>query len=155
MSQWETEEYPSFKEFADFVAQEAEVAWNPATSFHALKRTEEKPPRDINIQRLMHTSQMWKHQIQKGKRTLCLQTQLRAWAVEKTTAFRNAGGSLTVIAPVWVSSTTTPETEISLYARDTQSRNTFVAQRVDEFRANQVKANRYDGKRFHCSEWKN
>ncbi len=41
------EEYPSFKEFADFVAQEAEIACNPVTSFHALKFSEEKPSREV------------------------------------------------------------------------------------------------------------
>ncbi len=41
------EEYPSFKEFADFVAQEAEIACNPVTSFHALKLSEDKPSREV------------------------------------------------------------------------------------------------------------
>lgn len=43
----QTEEYPNLKEFADFVAQEAEIACNPVTSLHALKTTEEKLLRDI------------------------------------------------------------------------------------------------------------
>ncbi|KAL6461982.1 hypothetical protein MHYP_G00301270 [Metynnis hypsauchen] len=43
----QTEEYPNFKAFAEFIAQEAEIACNPVTSFHALKSTEEKPARDI------------------------------------------------------------------------------------------------------------
>ena len=42
----QTEEYPTFKEFAEFMAQEAEIACNPITSFHALKHTEEKPLKD-------------------------------------------------------------------------------------------------------------
>ncbi|XP_051803238.1 uncharacterized protein LOC127533647 [Acanthochromis polyacanthus] len=42
----ETEEYPNFKKFADFVAKEADIACNPVTSFQALKSTEEKPSRD-------------------------------------------------------------------------------------------------------------
>lgn len=41
------EKFPSFKEFADFVAQRAEIACNPATFFHAWEPTEEKPSRDI------------------------------------------------------------------------------------------------------------
>ena len=40
------EDYPDFKEFALFLAEEAEVACNPVTSFHALKSTEERPSRD-------------------------------------------------------------------------------------------------------------
>ncbi|KAJ8369824.1 hypothetical protein SKAU_G00098520 [Synaphobranchus kaupii] len=43
----QTEDYPSFKEFADFIAQEAEIACNPMTSFHALKPTEERQFRDV------------------------------------------------------------------------------------------------------------
>ncbi|KAG7496410.1 hypothetical protein JOB18_018512 [Solea senegalensis] len=42
-----THEYPSFKEFAKFLAQEADVACNPVTSFHALKSSEERPSRDM------------------------------------------------------------------------------------------------------------
>ena len=42
-----TEEYPNFKEFSVFVAEEAEIACNPVTSFQALKTTEEKPIRDV------------------------------------------------------------------------------------------------------------
>ncbi|XP_056597979.1 uncharacterized protein LOC130433119 [Triplophysa dalaica] len=47
----ETEEYPKFNEFAEFVAREAEVACNPVTSFNALKSTEERPIRDVKRQR--------------------------------------------------------------------------------------------------------
>ncbi|KAL6479864.1 hypothetical protein MHYP_G00108970 [Metynnis hypsauchen] len=47
----QTEEYPNFKAFAEFIAQEAEIACNPVTSFHALKSTEEKPARDIKRQK--------------------------------------------------------------------------------------------------------
>ncbi|XP_067380798.1 uncharacterized protein [Channa argus] len=43
----QTEEYPDFKEFANFMAHEAEIACNPITSLHALKSTEEKSSRDI------------------------------------------------------------------------------------------------------------
>ncbi|KAJ8338703.1 hypothetical protein SKAU_G00354890 [Synaphobranchus kaupii] len=43
----QTEDYPSFKECADFIAQEAEIACNPMTSFHALKPTEERQFRDV------------------------------------------------------------------------------------------------------------
>lgn len=43
----QTEEYPKFKEFAEFLTTEAEIACNPVTSFHALKPTDEKPSRDI------------------------------------------------------------------------------------------------------------
>lgn len=43
----QTEEYPNFKEFADFVANEADIACNPVMSFQALKSPEEKPPRDV------------------------------------------------------------------------------------------------------------
>ena len=42
-----TEEYPNFKEFSVFVAEEADIACNPVTSFQALKTTEEKPIRDV------------------------------------------------------------------------------------------------------------
>ncbi|XP_060759736.1 uncharacterized protein LOC132870171 [Neoarius graeffei] len=42
-----TEEYPKFKEFADFLATEAEIACNPVTSLNALKPTDEKQSRDI------------------------------------------------------------------------------------------------------------
>ena len=41
------EDYPNFKEFADFIAEEAEIACNPVTSFHALKPTEERLSRDL------------------------------------------------------------------------------------------------------------
>ncbi|KAL1279105.1 hypothetical protein QQF64_025778 [Cirrhinus molitorella] len=41
------EEYPTFKDFANFVAQEAEIACNPVTSFHALKLSEEKLSREV------------------------------------------------------------------------------------------------------------
>lgn len=43
----QTEEYPNFKDFADFVAQETEIACNPVTSFYALKPTEEKTTREV------------------------------------------------------------------------------------------------------------
>ena len=43
----ETDEYPEFKEFADFMARKAETACNPVTSFHALKPTEEKTFREV------------------------------------------------------------------------------------------------------------
>lgn len=46
-----TEEYPNFKEFAEFMAQEAAIACNPVTSFSALKSPEEKPARDVRRQR--------------------------------------------------------------------------------------------------------
>lgn len=36
----QTEDYPNFKEFADFLAQEAEAACNPVTSLYALRPTE-------------------------------------------------------------------------------------------------------------------
>ena len=42
----ENEEYPGLKEFAEFIAQEANIACNPISSFHALKPTEEKQSRD-------------------------------------------------------------------------------------------------------------
>lgn len=38
----QTEEYPNFKEFADLVANEADIACNPVTSFQALKSPEER-----------------------------------------------------------------------------------------------------------------
>ncbi|KAL1276825.1 hypothetical protein QQF64_036448 [Cirrhinus molitorella] len=41
------EEYPTFKDFANFVAQEAEIACNPVTSFHGLKLSEEKLSREV------------------------------------------------------------------------------------------------------------
>ena len=41
------EEYPTFKEFAEFMVQEAEIACNPMTSLNALKHVEERPSRDI------------------------------------------------------------------------------------------------------------
>lgn len=40
-------EYPTFREFADFVAQEAKIACNPVTSFHAIKLAEEKPSKEV------------------------------------------------------------------------------------------------------------
>ena len=43
----ETHEYPSFKEFAKFLAHEADVACNPVTSLYALKSSEEGPSRDM------------------------------------------------------------------------------------------------------------
>lgn len=43
----ETHEYPSFKEFAKFLAHEADVACNPVTSLYALKSYEERPSRDM------------------------------------------------------------------------------------------------------------
>lgn len=54
----QTEEYHLFKEFANLMAQEADIACNPVTSFHALKLTGEKPFKDIKRQRLMCSSQM-------------------------------------------------------------------------------------------------
>lgn len=47
----QTEEYPNFKEFADFVADEADIACNPVTYFQVLKSPEEKPPRDVKCPR--------------------------------------------------------------------------------------------------------
>ncbi|XP_056236444.1 uncharacterized protein LOC130172051 [Seriola aureovittata] len=46
-----TEEYPNFKEFAEFVATEADITCNPVTSLQALKSVEERPSRDVKRQR--------------------------------------------------------------------------------------------------------
>lgn len=43
----EGKEYPAFKEFAEFMAQEAEIACNPMTSLNALKPVEEKTTREV------------------------------------------------------------------------------------------------------------
>lgn len=44
----QTEEFPDFKEFAEFVVEEAYIACNPITSFQALRSSEETPSRDAN-----------------------------------------------------------------------------------------------------------
>ncbi|CAI5682991.1 unnamed protein product [Oreochromis niloticus] len=230
----QTEEYPSFKQFADFVAQEAEVACNPVTSFHALKHTEERSTRDTkrpkanayitnvkasdrtttgysgvennsneaDIERKAHALPSnsvtciccgESHSIHKcqtfikmsveNKRKFILDNNLcfgclrrghnskdckrkatcgvckkhhptalhedrpttavntsshRMQAEENISALsccmdRGDGGSTSMIVPVWVSSTTTPERETLVYALlDTQSSNTFVDQGVCE-----------------------
>lgn len=43
----QAKEYPSFKEFASFITEEARIACNPVSSLYALKPTEEKPFREI------------------------------------------------------------------------------------------------------------
>lgn len=41
-------EYPTIKEFSEFMEQEAEIAGNPMTPLDALKPAKEKPSRDVN-----------------------------------------------------------------------------------------------------------
>ncbi|KAI4883641.1 hypothetical protein NFI96_030569, partial [Prochilodus magdalenae] len=41
------EDYPSFNEFASFIAKEARIACNPVSSLHALKHSAESPLREI------------------------------------------------------------------------------------------------------------
>lgn len=47
----EKQEFPTFKDFANFISTEAEIACNPITSFHALRSsdssTEKRNPRDL------------------------------------------------------------------------------------------------------------
>ena len=67
------------------------------------------------------------------------------------------GGRTSIIVPVWISSTSHPETETLVYALlDTQSSNIFLDQEVcvkTGAELESVKAYQYNGKRFHCSEW--
>ena len=43
----QTEEYPNFKAFSDFIANEADIACNPVTSLQALRSPEEKSQREV------------------------------------------------------------------------------------------------------------
>ncbi|KAL1250801.1 hypothetical protein QQF64_018597 [Cirrhinus molitorella] len=144
------EEYPTFKDFANFVAQEAEIACNPVTSFHALKLSEEKPSREVKRSKANAFITNVTHQINQKwcqKRTvsgevtqliltdpiksmLFLQAQIQSFAdlwgkplhPQMPNVHHGDGGSTSMIVPVWISSTSTPERETLVYALlDTQS----------------------------------
>ncbi|KAI2646382.1 hypothetical protein H4Q32_025464 [Labeo rohita] len=134
------EEYPTFKEFADFVAQEAEIACNPVTSFHALKLTEEKPSREVKHSKanafITNVKASDKSRIVPRTYSVEVSNSVdsnRSNKVNNASSDSGDGGSTSMIVPVWISSTSTPEREILVYALlDTQSSNTFVDQEVCE-----------------------
>ncbi|XP_049318702.1 uncharacterized protein LOC125780534 [Astyanax mexicanus] len=206
----QTEEYPSFKEFAEFMAQEAEIACNPVTSFHALKHIDERPGRDTRRPKAnafmtnvkapenantamkacvccgeshsIHKCQMFANKSMKDKRSFIFDNSLcfgclrkghnskecknkatcgickkhhptplhedRSFVSANTSSVRQVpentsslsccldrcnGGSTSMIVPVWISTTTSPESETLAYALlDTQSSNTFVDKEVCE-----------------------
>ena len=41
------QEYPSFHEFASYIAKEARIACNPVSSLHALRHSTETPVREV------------------------------------------------------------------------------------------------------------